>query len=100
MSYAFKSSHARRRIMRLALVPLLAASAVMATATPAQAGDCKTSSGRPCTGSEQAYHCSLNAVDAYHECKDGARGFFEKAFCFGKYELDFYYCWTGAVISR
>ncbi|WP_434480422.1 hypothetical protein [Gemmatimonas sp.] len=36
--------------------------------------------------------CLDNSVVAYRECKDDASGFWEKAFCFGKFELDFYMC--------
>ncbi len=59
---------------------------------PAALAQCTTDSGRPCTGTEELVSCLDNSVVAYNECKADADGFLDKAFCFGKYELDFYMC--------
>ena len=79
---------------RLAMLGCAATVAIVAmlVSAPPAAAQCKTESGRECTGTEEMMHCLDNSVDAYNECKEDASGFLENAYCFGKYELDFYMC--------
>jgi len=65
--------------------------AAMTLWAPKALADC-THGGRPCTPTEEMAACLHNSVDAYHECNDHASGFVGKAWCFGKYELDFWGC--------
>lgn len=84
-----------RRVSRR---PILAGFATLGIAMflagmPSEAvAQCKTETGRPCTGTEELVFCVENSMDAYYECKDDADGFLDKAFCLAKYELDFYMC--------
>lgn len=71
---------------------MLAVGSAVTFAAPRALAQCKTDSGRPCTGTEEMKSCLDNSVVAYKECKEDASGFWENAYCFGKYELDFYMC--------